>query len=73
MQRAGIAVDCVVDINPAKQGMYLPATGLRVSSPEEMMARVPVGTDVFVMNGNYLPEIKAMTQGRFNCVAIDYE
>ena len=73
MQNAGIDVDYIVDINPAKQGMFLPATGLKVCSPEEMFSRVPAGSDVFVMNGNYLPEIISMTQGKFNCMAVDYE
>jgi SAM-dependent methyltransferase len=34
-ERAGRPVDRVIDINPAKQGRYLPATGLRVQSPAE--------------------------------------
>ena len=64
-QRAGNdafdLLDTVIDINPAKQGRYLAATGLVVQSPEEAMARLPAGTDVFVMNSNYLQEIEAMT------------
>jgi hypothetical protein len=73
MQRAGARIDCVVDINPAKQGRYLPATGLRVTSPEEMLAQVPAGSDIYVMNGNYLPEIRRMTQDRFNYITVDHE
>lgn len=73
MQNAGVNIDYVVDINPAKQGMFLPATGLKVSSPSEMFSKVPTGSDVFVMNGNYLPEIISMTRGKFNCMAVDYE
>jgi len=71
MQRAGVGVDFVVDINPAKQGMYLPATGIRVSSPEEVIARVPAGSDVIVMNQNYLPEVRNMLGGKFNCMAVE--
>lgn len=73
MLRAGARIDCVVDINPAKQGRYLPATGLRVSSPEEMQAQVAAGADIYVMNGNYLAEIRRMTQDRFNYMTVDYE
>jgi SAM-dependent methyltransferase len=71
MERAGVAVDTVIDINPAKQGHHLAATGLVVQSPEEAMAHLPAGADVFVMNSNYLQEIEAMTSHRYHCVPID--
>ena len=71
MERAGVAIDTVVDINPAKQGRHLAATGLRVQSPEEAMAHLPPGADVFVMNSNYLQEIEAMTSHRYHCLPID--
>lgn len=71
MERAGVRIDTVIDINPAKQGRYLAATGLLVQSPAEAMAHLPAGADVFVMNSNYLDEIKALTAHRFNCVTIE--
>jgi SAM-dependent methyltransferase len=73
MQRAGEDIDFVIDINPAKQGQYLAATGLRVFSPEDALARVEPGTTIFVMNGNYLPEIRQMTLDQFNYLTVDYE
>ena len=73
MQRAGASIDHVIDINPAKQGKYLAATGLRVSAPDEVMAYLPSGSDIFVMNGNYLTEIKLMTHNRFNYHMVDHE
>lgn len=73
MQRAGAEIDYVVDINPAKQGRYLPVTGLRVSSPGEMVAQAAPGSDIYVMNGNYLSEIQRMTQDRFNYMTVDHE
>lgn len=73
MQHAGAQIDWVVDINPAKQGRYLATTGLRVSSPEEMMELVVPGSDIYVMNGNYLREIQQMTQYRFNYLTVDHE
>lgn len=73
MQRAGAGVDFVVDINPAKQGRYLAATGLRVSSPGEALAQVEQGSTIFVMNGNYLPEIRLMTFNKFNYLTVDHE
>jgi len=71
MERAGVRIDTVIDINPAKQGRYLAATGLRVQSPEEAMAHLPDGADVFVMNSNYRDEIEALTAHRFNCLTIE--
>lgn len=73
MQRAGARIDCVIDINPAKQGRYLTATGLRVSSPDEALARLEPGATIFVMNGNYLPEIRQMTRNQFNYLTVDHE
>jgi hypothetical protein len=71
MERAGVSIDTVIDINPAKQGRYLAATGLRVQSPDEAMAHLPAGADVFVMNSNYRDEIEALTAHRFNCLTIE--
>jgi len=71
LQRSGVAVDCVVDINPAKQGRYLPLSGARVCSPDEAMATLSEGAHVFVMNSNYLEEIKRMTGGRYVYHAVD--
>lgn len=71
LQRAGVAVDRVVDINPAKQGRYLPLSGARVFSPQEAMDALPEGANLFVMNSNYLEEIKRMTGGRYVYHAVD--
>jgi hypothetical protein len=73
MERAGAAVDLAIDINPAKQGRYLAASGLLVSTPAQAMQILPAGADVFVMNGNYLAEIRAMSGDRFNYICIDAE
>jgi SAM-dependent methyltransferase len=71
LQRVGVAVDHVVDINPDKQGRYLPLSGLRVSSPQQAMDGLPEGANLFVMNSNYLEEIKRMTAGRYVYHAVD--
>jgi len=73
MQRAGACVDFVIDINPAKQGKHLAATGLQVSSPEHALAKIARGSTIFVMNGNYLPEIQQMTRNKFNYHTVDHE
>jgi len=72
MNRAGAGLDTVIDINPAKQGRYLAATGLRVSAPADAVPRLPAGADVFVMNSNYLNEIQESTEFRFNYRLVEY-
>jgi SAM-dependent methyltransferase len=53
-------IDHVVDVNPRKQGRYLPGSGLPVLSPEESSRRGP-GT-IYVMNPNYMDEIALMVR-----------
>lgn len=71
MRRAGAVIDHAVDINPAKQGRFLPGTGIRVSSPEQALEFLRPGADIFVMNSNYLPEISAQSGNRFNYLKVD--
>lgn len=66
MQRAGTPVDVVIDINPAKQGRFLAVTGARVEAPEDALPVLPDGADIFVMNPNYLEEIRRAAGPRFN-------
>jgi SAM-dependent methyltransferase len=73
MQRLGIAIDLAIDINPVKQGRYLPCSGLRVMSPEDAMRALPTGSEIFVMNSNYLDEIKAQSGDRHHYLAVDHE
>ena len=73
MQKAGVSITDVIDINPAKQGKYLGGTGLVVSSPTEALAGLKKGSDIFVMNGNYLPEIRQMAGNSFNYLTVDHE
>ncbi len=71
MERAGAPVDYVIDINPAKQGKHLAATGLRVYPPQEVLRELAPGSDIFVMNSNYLGEIERSTNGRFALRTVD--
>ena len=66
-ERFGSPVDVVIDINPAKQGKFIPATGLEVMSPEKGLDGVPAGTIIHVMNPNYLDEIQKMVGPNFIC------
>jgi SAM-dependent methyltransferase len=59
MQRAGASVECVIDINPAKQGKFLASTGLQVRSPHEALGTLEPDACVFVMNSNYYDEVVA--------------
>ncbi len=71
--RSGAPVRTVIDINPAKQGKYLPATGLLVQSPQLGLASLAKGSTIVVMNSNYLEEIRGMSNNAFNYVVIDDE
>lgn len=72
-ERAGSPVTQVIDINPAKQGKYLAATGLRVQSPAEALAELPKGSTIYVMNPNYLEEIQQMSHHAYHYVTIDHD
>ncbi len=69
--RAGERIDTVIDINPAKQGKYLPGTGLLVRSPQQGLAGLPKGSTIYIMNSNYADEIRAMAGEAFQYVQID--
>ncbi len=72
LARAGIAVELVVDINPAKQGRYLPASGSPVVSPEHALAKLRAGALIVVANPNYLAEIVERGGNRFRYTSIDH-
>lgn len=72
-ERAGCYIGAVIDINPAKQGKYLPATALLVQSPADALTKLPRGSTIYVMNSNYLPEIKQMSGNAFTYIEIDHE
>lgn len=71
--RAGQPISMVIDINPAKQGKYLPLSGLLVKSPSEALIALPRGSTIYVMNSNYLEEIKKMSNNAFNYIEVDHE
>jgi Methyltransferase domain/C-methyltransferase C-terminal domain len=73
MERADAAVDFVIDMNPAKQGRYIAATGLRVHAPEEALPHMRPGDDIYVMNRNYLAEIQQLTAHQFNYITVEHE
>jgi hypothetical protein len=73
MERAGVKIDTVIDINPAKQDKYLAGTGIQVRSPADAILRLTPGEDLFVMNSNYLDEIQELTAKQFNYLLVEHE
>ena len=71
MARAGNPVSIIIDINPAKQWKYLPGTGLQVKSPERGLADLQNGSTIYVMNSNYIEEIRQMSNNSFRYLKID--
>jgi SAM-dependent methyltransferase len=72
-RRAGFDINTVIDINPAKQGMYLAATGLKVQSPAAGLSQLIENSTIFVMNSNYLEEIRSQSNDNYEYVCIDAE
>jgi hypothetical protein len=73
MARLDQPVNVVIDINPAKQGKYLPATGLLVQSPEKALLDLPEHSVIFVMNSNYLEEIIEIAGKHYRYILIDHD
>lgn len=69
--QAGQSVNNVIDINPAKQGKFLAGTGLEIKSPYQCLPQLQEGSTIFVMNSNYLEEIKEMSNNNYHYVTID--
>jgi SAM-dependent methyltransferase len=67
----GLSLDFAIDINPAKQGKFLAASGLPVFSPAAAAPKLAQGAAIFVMNSNYLDEIRAMVGPGFNYIPVD--
>jgi Methyltransferase domain/C-methyltransferase C-terminal domain len=73
MLARGLDLDFAIDINPAKQGKFLAGSGLPVVSPQQGLARLQRDADIFVMNSNYLDEIKALAGRELNYIPVDGE
>jgi hypothetical protein len=63
----------VIDINPAKQGKYLPGTGLLIQAPQDALYKLTPGSTIYIMNSNYSKEIKKMSGNIFNYIEVDHE
>jgi len=54
-------VDCLIDINPAKQGKFVPGTGHPIVGPSDARARSCAA--ILIMNPNYADEIRNEVRG----------
>jgi hypothetical protein len=73
MQRRGVQMGPVIDINPAKQGKYLACSGLQVMTPVQGMQLLQPKDAIFVMNSNYLDEIVAQSGNQYQYYKVDHE
>lgn len=71
MLQAGKSIDFSIDINPVKQGKFMPATGVEILSPEEAFKKMKPGTTIYIMNSNYSDEIISRAGSQFKYVEID--
>ncbi len=69
--KSGHTIEAAIDVNPAKQGKYLPITGIPVISPEQAMQQLPATTHVLIMNSNYRNEIIEMSREKFTYSVIE--
>ncbi len=51
-------IDCIVDINPYRQGKFIPGVAQEIKSPEVLKAYKP--DEIILMNGIYRDEIQKM-------------
>ena len=65
MKQQGTGPVCAVDINPATHNRFMGVSAVPNVSPEEAAAQLPEGVPMFVMNDNYLNQIRALTGERY--------
>jgi hypothetical protein len=73
MKNIGIHIDFAIDINPEKQGKFLAKSGVQVFSPLEAEKFLNPSDNIFVMNSNYLDEIKEQSQNKYTYSVVDYD
>lgn len=70
MERCNKKPKFIVDINPNKIGKYAPVSGIKIISPSDCIKLVTLGSNIVVMNKNYLEEIKQLTNNSFRYISI---
>ncbi len=69
--RQGFKFNFVIDINPVKQGRYLPETGLKVLSPQNLIDDYKDNVNIYIMNSNYYEEIVELTNNNYNYIVVE--
>ena len=64
-----IDVKCVIDINPKKQGCFVPKCGVEILSPKECLRKHNIDC-ILVMNPNYYDEVKSIVDKCNNKIEI---
>lgn len=72
-ERQSNPVKALIDINPAKAGKHIPGTGLRVHLPSDYLQNLSKGQTVYVMNSNFIEEIRQMTGNKFRLIGVERE
>jgi len=67
----GVKFEVAIDINPAKQGRFLATTALAVAAPDAALSGLPTGSEIYVMNSNYLAEISSIGGSGFLYISVD--
>jgi len=71
LSQRGVKIEILVDIDPSKQGKHIPITGIKIESPKMALKKMNEGDNVFIMNSNYLNEIKFLTNNKYNYIQVD--
>ena len=67
----GTRIDCVVDLNPNKQGRYIPGTGQLIVAPSSLPHRGV--KQAVLMNPNYRVEnLRLLAEGRIDLTLVDW-
>lgn len=72
MAAQGSPLNFAIDINPAKQGKFLGGSALPVFSPTLGLAKLSAGSNVYVMNSNYIEEIRRLGGDHLNYISVDH-
>ncbi len=70
MQNSGFSLDFAIDINPVKQGCFMPGTALEVLSPKDGINKMKEKDNIFILNRAYLSEIIEMTKNLYNYILV---
>jgi SAM-dependent methyltransferase len=73
LSRLGVHIDSVIDINPSKQGKFIPVTGIKVQSAETALRNLPNESSIYITNPSYSDEIKKMSNYQFQYIIINNE